>query len=53
MRIHKSDPANIAPRGCKTWKEIMTLVEERAIERVGVLDERRVMGRYMDAFIEA
>lgn len=39
MRIHPSDPANIAPRGCKTWREIMGLVKERAIERAeGVLE---------------
>jgi len=53
MKIHKSDAKAIASMGCKTWKEIMGVVEERAIHREGVLDERRVMGRCMDAFVEA
>lgn len=52
MKIHKSDPKAIAPMGCKTWQEIMGIVEERAIHREGVLNERRVMGRCMDAFVE-
>jgi hypothetical protein len=39
MRIHKSDAKAIAPRGCKSWREIMGLVEERALERAeGVLE---------------
>jgi len=53
MRIHKSDAKAVAPMGCKSWKEIMGIVEDRALERVGVLNERRIMGRCMDAFIEA
>ena len=39
MRIHKSDAKYIASRGCKTWQEIMAIVEERALERAeGVLE---------------
>jgi len=40
MRIHKSDVKAIAPLGCKTWKEIMGIVEERAIHREGIAAER-------------
>lgn len=52
MKIHKSDAKAIAPMGCKTWQEIMGIVEERAIHREGVLNERHIMGRCMDAFVE-
>lgn len=52
MKIHKSDPADIASRGCKTWQEIMEMVKQRAIERTGVLSERRVMGDVMKHFVE-
>lgn len=40
MKIHKSDAKAIAPMGCKTWQEIMGIVEERAIHREGELNER-------------
>ena len=52
MRIHKSDARDIAPRGCKTWQEIMEMVKQRAIERAGILSERRVMGQIMKGFVE-
>lgn len=38
LKIHPTDAKYIASRGCKTWKEIMAIVEERALERaVGAL----------------
>ena len=53
MKIHKSDPADIASRGCKTWQEIMEMVRQRAIERMETLAERNQWNRIQNAAQES
>lgn len=55
MRIHKSDPAYIAPRchGIKDWRDIMAMVKERAIERAETLAEWDTWNRIQNAAQES
>lgn len=52
MKIHKSDAKVVAHMGCKSWGEIMALVEERAQHRQGVLEERVGWGNLTQGFME-